>query len=294
MFLGRLRIRGKLTLLVIIPLLAVAGLVVPVVRGLVRDAARASEVDRVATVAERVGNLLADLQRERLLEVGYLLGVVSGDDVELQIAAVTDRVRDVPYELGDTLPAAVRDRIAAVGSLTELRDRVRARKATADQVIEAYAPLLDTMIESFELVRNSDPATEAGRQLIALDALLRLDESNTESTALLAAMAGGDVAGHFVRYHEERAEYDTYLDRFENFATPAERELYDLVAAAFQDRLGKDFEANFAADPATTMAALPVARLFPALRSFSVLGGFVKKRLADEVDSSSKINVNGN
>lgn len=283
MFLGRLRIRGKLMLLVIIPLLAVAGLVVPVVRGLVSDAGRATDIDRVATVAERVGSLLADLQRERLLDVGYLLGVVSGDDLELQIAAVTDRARDVQRELGDTLPDGVRDRIAAVGTLNRLRDRVRARKATPDQVIDEFAPLLDEMIGSFQLVRNADPDTEAGRQLIALDALLRMDESNTESTALLAGMAGGDVAGHFVRYHEERAEYGTYLDRFESFATGGEKELYDLVEAAFQDRLGKDFDEKFDADPATTMAALPIARLFPALRSFAVLGGFVKKRLADEV-----------
>ncbi|WP_436536126.1 nitrate- and nitrite sensing domain-containing protein [Actinoplanes sp. HUAS TT8] len=285
MFLGRLRIRGKLTLLVIIPLLAVAGLVVPVVRGLIGDAGRAGDVDRVVTVAEKGGNLLADLQRERLLEVGYLLGVVNGDDLELQIAAVTDRARDVQRELGDTLPAAVRDRIAAVSSLKELRDRVRARKATPEQVIATFAPLLDEMISSFQLVRSADADTEAGRQLIAFDALLRLDESNTESTALLGAMAGGDVAGFSVRYHEERAEYDTYLDRFESFATPGERDLYDLVEAAFQDRLGKNFEENFDADPAATMAALPVARLFPALRSFSVLGGFVKKRVADEVAS---------
>ncbi|MFI1993012.1 nitrate- and nitrite sensing domain-containing protein [Actinoplanes sp. NPDC020271] len=280
---SRLRIRGKLTLLVIIPLLAMAGLVLPVVRDLVTAANKATAIDEVATVAERVGNLLADMQRERLLSVGYLLGAVTGDDLELQTAAVTDRARDVQRELGSALPDAVRAKIEEISTLATLREKVRARTATTDEVIDEFAPLLDDMIESFRLVQRADPETTAGRQLIALDALLRMDESNTESTALLAGMAAGDVPAHFVRYREERAEYDTYLDRFEGFATAGERQLYDLVAAAFQDRLGKDFDTRFEADPVATMAALPVARLFPALRSFSVLGGFVKKRLADEV-----------
>lgn len=283
---SRLRIRGKLTLLVIIPLLAVAGLVVPVVRDLVTGANRATEIDEVATVALRVGSLLEDMQRERLLSVGYLLGVVGGDDLELQTAAVTDRARDVQRELGSTLPDAVRGKIEEISKLGTLRDKVRARTATPDQVIDEFAPLLDDLISSFQLVQNADPSTSAGRQLIAFDALLRLDESNTESTALLAGMSAGGVTEHFVRYREERTEYDTYLDRFEGFATPSEQELYDLVASAFQDRLGKDFDTRFEADPAATMAALPIARLFPTLRSFSVLGGFVKKRLADEVTTA--------
>ena len=286
MLLGRLRIRGKLTLLVIIPLLAMAGLVLPLVGSLVSSANRATEIDAAATTAGRVGSLLQDVQSERLLSVGYLLGVVSEDDLVLQTATVTDRLRDIQRDLGGELTPEVRAGIDSVAKLNPLRGRVRAKSVPPDRVLDIYAPVLDGMIESLHLVQDADTGTDAGRQLNALDALLRMDESNTESTAVLAIMAGGDVTGQAVRYHEEVAIHATFFDRFAGFATQRERELYDLVEAAFRDRVGQNFDADFETDPARTMAALPIARLFPALRSFSVLGGFVEKHLVDEVTST--------
>ena len=286
MLLSRLRIRGKLTLLVVIPLLAMAGLVVPVVRELVVNANKATDIDTAATVAGRVGSLLQDLQRERLLSVGYLLGAVDEDDLVLQISSVTDRIRDIRLDLGSDLPAAVSAQIDNAEKLKTLRQQVRSRAVTPDQVLDQFAPVLDDMIGSLQLSRQADATSDTGRQLIALDSLLRLDESNTESTALLAMMAGGDVARQAVRYREEEIEYEVYLDRFTGFATPRERELYDLVATAFRDRVGADFDERLEDDPAKTMAALPLGKLFPALQSFSVLGGFVEKGLVDDVTST--------
>jgi signal transduction histidine kinase len=284
--LSRLRIRGKLTLLVMIPLLAMAGLVIPVVRDLVTNASKATDVDALATVAGRVGSLLQDLQRERLLSVGYLLGVVDEDDLVLQISSVTDRVRDIRQDLGSDLPPEVNAEIDNTGKLKALRQQVRSKTVTPEQVLDQYAPVLDDMIESLRLSQRSDATTDTGRQLIALDALLRLDESNTESTALLAMMAGGGLEDQSVRYRDEVIEYETYLDRFSGFATQRERELYDLVATAFRDRVGSGFNEKLEADPARTMAALPLAKLFPALQSFSVLGGFVEKGLVVDVTST--------
>ena len=286
MLLSRLRIRGKLTLLVMIPLLAMAGLVVPVIRDLVVNANKATDIDAVATVAGRVGSLLQDLQRERLLSVGYLLGAVDEDDLVLQISSVTDRIRDIRLDLGSEVPPEVSAQIDNVAKLTALRQQVRSRAVTPEQVLDQFAPVLDDMIASLQLSQRADATSDTGRQLIALDSLLRLDESNTESTAVLAMMAGGDVARQSVRYREEEIEYETYLDRFTGFATPRERDLYDLVATAFRDRVGADFDERLADDPAKTMAALPLGKLFPALQSFSVLGGFVEKGLVDDVTSA--------
>ena len=285
MLLSRLRIRGKLTLLVMIPLLAMAGLVVPVVRELAINANQATEIDTAATVAGRVGALLQDMERERLLSVGFLLGVADKDELTLQTATVTDRALDVRQDLGDDLPPEVAAAIDDAARLTSTRSQVLLKRIAPEELLDKFAPVLARIIESLRLVQNADAGTDAGRQLIALDALLRMDESNTESTALLAVMAGGDVVRQSVRYREERAEFDTYLTRFTNFATPAQRGLYDLVAAAFTERVGVRFDNDFEADPVRTMAALPVARLFPALQSFNALGSFVEKRLVDDVTS---------
>ncbi|MBQ1070572.1 hypothetical protein, partial [Micromonospora sp. D75] len=77
MLLARLRIRGKLALLVIIPLLSMVGLAVPVVIDRVAAAQRAADTAETVRIASRVGSLVQDLQQERLLSVGLLLGRVS-------------------------------------------------------------------------------------------------------------------------------------------------------------------------------------------------------------------------
>jgi signal transduction histidine kinase len=285
-FLSRLRIRGKLTLLVIIPLLAMVALVVPVINGLVTDAEKADEIDTVATVTGRVGPLLEDVQRERLLSIGYLLGVVGEDDLALQTAAVTDRVRDVQRELGDRLPDGLRTAIGRVTALEDLRQRIRARTVQPDEAIEEFDPPLHGILDGLGLEEHADAGTDTGRQLIALDALLRIDEYSNEGNLVLAMMAAGDAGRHAVEYREGGARFQTYVERFVTFATPGQRELYDLVALAFQDRVGKDFDARLEENPARTMAALPIADLFPKLRSFSVLGGFAKKRVVDDVTAA--------
>ena len=76
MLLGRLRIRGKLALLVVIPLLGMVGLAVPVVPTGSRAASRPARHRRPVALAGRVGTLVQDLQQERLLSVGFLLGRV--------------------------------------------------------------------------------------------------------------------------------------------------------------------------------------------------------------------------
>jgi signal transduction histidine kinase len=285
-FLSRLRIRGKLALLVIIPLLAMIALVVPMIRGLVIDAEKATEINTIATVAGRVGPLLEDVQRERLLAVGYLLGVVEEDDLALQSALVTDRVRDVQRELGDELPDGLRTEIGRIAGLEDLRQRIRAKTARPDEAVAGFDEVLDGTIDSLGLADRADAGTAIGRQLIALDALLRIDESSNDSNLLLAMMAAGDVEEYAVEYREDSARFQTYVDRFAFFATPGQRELYGLVTVAFQDRVGKDFDARFEADPARTMAATPIDKLFPMLRSFSVLGGFAKKRIVDDVTAA--------
>src|SRR5687768_16339501 len=101
--LGRLRVRGKLTLLVAIPLVAMLGLLVPQVSGLVETAGHAPESDLAARVTGQFGVLVEDLQQERLLSVGYLLNVTAESDLTRQSAEVTDQIGKLRRNLGDAL-----------------------------------------------------------------------------------------------------------------------------------------------------------------------------------------------
>ena len=85
MLLGRLRIRGKLALLVVIPLLSMVGLAVPVVLDRVAAAQRAGDTADRVRLASRVGSLVQDLQQERILSVGFLLGRVDPERADPQV-----------------------------------------------------------------------------------------------------------------------------------------------------------------------------------------------------------------
>jgi signal transduction histidine kinase len=284
--LGRLRIRGKLALLVIVPLLAMTGLAVPVVVGLVNSAGRASEVATAVQSANRIGSLLQDLERERLLSVGYLLAATDRDTLVLETATVTDRVNDIRHDIGASLPASARDALDSVQRLASARQAVLSRTANAGDTIDAFAEVIDEMVDSLRLVETVDAATSEGRQVIALDALLRMDESNSESTALLAAMLDGSADEHADVYHQEVTERETYLSRFRAFATRPQNDLYDLVANAFTQRVGTGFEEAFDDDPVRAMAAMSPAGLFPSLDSFNVLGIFVEKQIIADVTAA--------
>ena len=150
MLLGRLRIRGKLALLLIPPLLGMIALTVPVVVGRVQVAERASETAQTARLAGQVGSLIQELQQERLLSIGYLLQATARNRLVLQSAAVTDKIADLrasepplPDEVSaalDALPplASVRAAVLIVPRQPDGRpEQVRRRGHPADQLAAA-------------------------------------------------------------------------------------------------------------------------------------------------------------
>ncbi|GIJ58138.1 sensor histidine kinase [Virgisporangium aurantiacum] len=282
MLLGRLRIRAKLTLLVMIPLVAVAALTIPVVVGRIQSASRASDTARSVRVASQVGSLGQDLQRERLLAVGFLIGAVDRNRLVLQMSAVTDRITDVRFELGDELPDEVDDAIDGVKKLADLRLAVLANTAPTSTVTDGYDEVIDELINSLRLVDGVDASSDEGRQIVALDALLRADEANSEGAAFLLLLAHEPSAVLAARFNTEQDLLGESLERFTSFATPTQISLYQLVAQAFTDRLGT----GFTADPLKEIAAFPVASLFPSLESFIALGNFVEKRIVADVTAA--------
>jgi hypothetical protein len=72
MILDRLGVRGKLNLLLLLPLTAVVLVAVPFVAGQIGNARSASTTADAARHAREMGGLVWELQRERLLTAGYL------------------------------------------------------------------------------------------------------------------------------------------------------------------------------------------------------------------------------
>ena len=105
MILDRLRVRGKLNLLLLLPLAAVVLVAVPFVAVQIDNARAAVATADAARKARLLGALVWELQRERLITAGYLASD-SVDSVDLVLAqeAVDDTAEALRSRSGPTPP----------------------------------------------------------------------------------------------------------------------------------------------------------------------------------------------
>lgn len=283
MLLGRLRIRGKLALLVIIPLLSMVGLAVPVVLDRIATAGRAADTAESVRMASRVGTLVQGIQQERLLSVGLLLGRVTRTELIQSSATVDDLVADLRAELGDQLPAPVATALDGVRRLADLRTAVLAGRATLAQVMETFGPVSMTLIDSLRLPWQVDTTTTIGQQVLALDSLLRTDESIGACATLIVlvrAAGGPEVSASYLAC---MARLNVNNERFRSLITPEQRELARLDDAAVAARTSPAFLAHSARDPVAAISMIPLDTLFPSVRSLITLGQFVEKKIIADV-----------
>ncbi|RZU71951.1 signal transduction histidine kinase [Micromonospora kangleipakensis] len=280
MLLGRLRIRGKLALLVIIPLLSMVGLAVPVVLDRVAAAQRAGDIAATVRVASRIGSLVQDLQQERLLSVGLLLGRVTRTELIRKSTAVDDRVADLR---ADRLPDRVAAALDAVRKLADLRTAVLTGKATPTQIMDAFGPVDMALIEALRLPFQVDTNTSAGRQVLALDGLLRADEGlGACATLIVLVKATGDPTAA-AAYIACMAALQVDNLRFRSLITAEQYQLAMLDDAAVTARTTPTFLVDSVKDPVAAIAAVPLDALFPSVRSMITLGQFVEKKIVADV-----------
>ncbi|KWV33091.1 nitrate- and nitrite sensing domain-containing protein [Micromonospora rifamycinica] len=283
MLLGRLRIRGKLALLVLVPLLCMTGLTVPVVWDRATVAQRAGDLADRVRIASRVGTILQHLQQERLLAIGLLLGQVGRTDLVQKIAEVDDRIADLRAEAGDDLPAEVDTALDGVRQLAALRTAAVAGQTGPDQIMAGYGPVNTTLIDSLRLRLNADTRTPTGRQVLALDGLLRTGESLSAGATLIVLVAARPNAQTVTAYVANFAVLSEESARLQALVTPEQLDLLTLEEVAVANRTGPDFINQSALDPATAIGSLDVATLFPTVSSMITLGQFVEKKLAADV-----------
>ncbi|WP_435205301.1 nitrate- and nitrite sensing domain-containing protein [Micromonospora sp. bgisy143] len=283
MLLARLRIRGKLALLVVIPLLSMVGLAVPVVIDRVAAAQRAADITDQVRLASRVGSLVQDLQQERILSIGFLLGRVERSEVIRKAADVDDRVADLRADGGDALTEQVSHALNGVSRLGDLRRAVLARTANPGQVMDAFGPVNRELIGSLRLVFSVDTETLPGRQVLALDGLLRADEgigACATLSILVKAIGTPDTTAGYVACI---AALQVDNARFRSLITPEQLKVAQLNDAAVAARTSPDFLITSARDPAGAVRDVPMEALFPAVRTMIRLGQFVEKKIVADV-----------
>ncbi|ALG07263.1 nitrate- and nitrite sensing domain-containing protein [Kibdelosporangium phytohabitans] len=187
--LGRLGIRGKLNLLLLLPLAAVLMVATPFVIVQANSAASAGQTADAARYTREVGGLVWELQRERLLTATYLAAPSSDSaTLERQQRKVDDTVAQVRSTLGDEVSEELATALTRLGSLRELRQSALRRGTSADSVARTYHANIEAVINSLRLVPQVTSDAEGTRQLTALEALLRANEyGELRGMALIAA-----------------------------------------------------------------------------------------------------------
>ncbi|MEW2375883.1 nitrate- and nitrite sensing domain-containing protein [Micromonospora sp. NPDC047812] len=283
MLLARLRIRGKLALLVVIPLLSMVALAVPAVLDRVAAAQRAGETADRVRVASRIGSLVQDLQQERVLSVGLLLGRVTRSELMQKTAGVDDRVADLRAAPAGLLPPEVTEALHGVRGLTDLRAAVLAGTATPDEIMAAYGPVSTGLIDALRLPFGVDTGTAAGRQVLALDGLLRVDEAMGACATLIVLVKATGSPRASASYVACMAGLRADNQGFRSLITPEQLKLVTLNDAAVAARTSTDFLTRSALDPAGATRDITLDALFPSVRSMITFGQFIEKKLVADV-----------
>jgi signal transduction histidine kinase len=212
--LGRLGIRGKLNLLLLLPLAAVLLVATPFVIVQANAAASAGSTADSARNARELGGLVWELQRERLLTVGYLASP-RGDSsaMERQQAKVDETVNQVRSSLGDDITDEMSSALVRLGSLRELRESALRRGISTDSVARVYHALVDAVIGALRLVPQVTSDAEGTRQLTALEALLRANEYGESRGMALIAAAVNRTTGQ-VLLDDATAQSQLFTERF--------------------------------------------------------------------------------
>ncbi|MBI1757872.1 MAG: nitrate- and nitrite sensing domain-containing protein [Actinobacteria bacterium] len=279
--LGRLRIRSKLTILVMVPMLVLAYFAAPFIGDRFAVADKARRTAQAVQLASRSSVLLQALQRERLISAGFLVGAVERSELVQQTAVVGDQVTTLA--VSGILPRPFLEALGVVNGLAPLRAQVLAGHTSLKQVVDDFSGAIARVINAIGLTDVADLTKEEGRQIVGLDALIRSDEAQARSAAMGVAIPGREGAPSWVQAINSRVEYNLEQDRFHQFATADQARLYGLIQSALDARgINRLINAILAQDAASFRAVSAAERLQLG-DAISGLGALVEKRIATEV-----------
>jgi signal transduction histidine kinase len=194
MILNRFGVRGRLNLLLLLPVIAVLLVAAPLVVSQIDDARVAGRTADIAGQARQVSGLVWELQRELLVTSAYVAtpGADPGTMLEQQ-RTVSDTAAGLRAALGPTASDELAGALTRLGSLNELRRNAVARGVSIDSVARTYHAVTEAVIDALRLIPKGAGGTasldaESAKSLSELESLLRAGEySALRGTALITA-----------------------------------------------------------------------------------------------------------
>jgi signal transduction histidine kinase len=225
--LSRLSIRQKLSLLLAIPLVAVALVMVGYTVDRISDARLHGATADAALAARDVGALIQTLQQERLLSLGYLAApsMERSAVVSQSQTSVDDTARLATDPRTASVIAAAKPKLDA---LAGIRLSVINRRVSAKIAYDAYRAANLALLDALRLGDPSVADADGLSQLVALDALMRSNEEASSVGAIIVGSALDPNLSPTLLAQAVAADAQS-LHRFQQLVTPAQASLVDLV-----------------------------------------------------------------
>ena len=153
MILNRFGVRGRLNLLLLLPVAAVLLVATPLVVSQVNDARAAARTAATAGQARQVSGLVWELQRELLVTSAYVATPDADPNTVLdQQRTVIDAVERVRSSLGAAASDELTGALTRVGSLDELRRNAMIRGVSLDSLARTYHAVTEAVIDALRLL----------------------------------------------------------------------------------------------------------------------------------------------
>ncbi|MFI0349165.1 nitrate- and nitrite sensing domain-containing protein [Actinomadura sp. 9N407] len=229
----------RLVVLILIPAVLAGILAGLRVRDGVVEAGVYTRIEQLATLSDRVGGLVQELEDERDLTVQFLTAPRAGQDQALKDQqAVTDRaagqVRGTLEGVGEGYSSLVIAKIGDVRyrlqSLPGVRDIAGAKSASATSTLDIYSQLIVALLDLNDLVAQGSPSAQVAESTRAFAALARAKDNASQERALVAAVI---LQGRFAtpadreRLLATRSQHESQMALFRTTATTEQRQLFE-------------------------------------------------------------------
>ncbi|SEP27296.1 sensor histidine kinase [Amycolatopsis saalfeldensis] len=245
------RLRTKLFVVLLIPALAVVGLVGLRVSSDLRDAQQLAEFAARGRVDSAVAEVLHQLQRERDVTVRFVAGNRQGNPADLagQRTRVDQAIGAFERTLADSKPRLA---ASAASSLQQSDDRLHVLSGLrfsaehsaypADAVLRSYSELISGLLDISDTAAADVSDPQLARLRLAGNALARIKDQMSVKRAIMAeALAEGSLNRDRTRaLLGAEAELAAARNDYRTFATPDQQRMYDDTVIGLVVDIGND------------------------------------------------------
>jgi signal transduction histidine kinase len=289
--LARLQVRQKLALLVLPLLVLVVIGAVPLVVARVADAEHSTQTARVVERGVRIGELVQELQQERLLSLGYVATGIGRERLVVRTARVLDLAEQLAtdYAVGrDDALASVLRGVGNEADLGTLRNQVLRQEAAGVTAYTSFTEAINGLIDTLALDRDANLSTPTGRQELSLDSIVRHDEALSAAGAALFVEKDQKITSRVVALVNAAKAVDGREVRvFKSLAEPATAQLYELVEQGQSSQIVNNYLDRLVGVPETVIGFPVGSDLQPKVESLTALGRLVETRIAADIARSA-------